>query len=211
MKKVLLVNSSSHQNGCTWRALKEIQDQLAKDGVESDLLWLGNAPVADCIACGHCRGVKGECVFQDEVNKYGDLMGDVYGGIIAGSPVYYSGVSGRLGSFMDRLFYSHGKRMRGLIGAAVTSARRGGNTAAFERVNQYYLMSDMIVPGSQYWNIVHGFSPEDVEKDLEGLQTMRRLADNVAYLLKLQELGEANGITMKAREKATPTHFMDGK
>lgn len=210
MKKILLINSSSHQNGCTWRALKEVQDQLAKNGVESDLIWLGNAPVADCIACGYCRK-KGECVFKDEVNDLGDKMGTVYGGIIAGSPVYYSGVSGRLGSFLDRLFYSHGQNLRGLIGAAVTSARRGGNTAAFERVNQYYLMSDMIVPGSQYWNIVHGFTPEDVEKDLEGLQTMRRLADNVAYILKLQELGEANGITMKPREKATPTHFMDGK
>ncbi len=144
-----------------------MQDQLAKNGVESDLIWLGNAPVADCIACGYC-GKKGECVFKDEVNDLGDKMGTVYGGIIAGSPVYYSGVSGRLGSFLDRLFYSHGKNLRGLIGAAVTSARRGGNTAAFERVNQYYLMSDMIVPGSQYWNIVHGFTAEDVEKDLEG-------------------------------------------
>lgn len=211
MKKVVLINGSSHERGCTFRALFEIQSQLEKDGVESEIVFLGNRPMSDCMDCGFCYK-NHRCVMNDLVNEIGGKMGSVYGGIVAGSPVYYSGATGRITSFLDRLFYSHGRQMRGLVGASVVSCRRGGNSAAFERLNQYYLINDILVPGSQYWNMIHGFSYEDAEKDLEGLQTMRRLADNIAYVMKLQELGETNGILFPNREaKHQTTNFMDGK
>lgn len=212
MKKVLLLNGSSDPNGCIERAEEEIQTQLMKDGISSDILFIGNSPLADCTDCGYCSS-HGECVFKDQVNAVGKkFLSGEYGALVAGSPVYYSGISGRLSSFLDRLFYAYGDAFDGLIGAGVVSCRRGGNTASFQRINQYFLMTNMIVPGSQYWNMVHGFDKEDVEKDLEGLQTMRTLADNIAYLMKLIELGKERGIDKPVREKKREfTCFQDGK
>lgn len=212
MKKVLLINGSSHPDGCVNRAEEEIQSQLKKDGIESDIFFIGNGPVADCTACGFCSS-HNRCVFDDAVNRIGEkILDGEYGALVAGSPVYYSGISGRLTSFLDRLFYAYSSAFDGMIGAAVVSCRRGGNTASFQRINQYFLMNNMIVPGSQYWNMVHGFTKEDVEKDKEGLQTMRTLAGNIAYLMKLIDLGNNNGIEKPRREDVHEfTCFQDGK
>ena len=211
MKKVVLINGSSHEHGCTYRALLEVKNQLLENGIDSDVVFLGNRPLADCSDCGFCYK-NGRCAIDDSVNEIGMKMGDEYGAIVVGSPVYYSGATGRVTSFLDRLFYSHGRKMRGLIGASVVSCRRGGNSASFERLNQYFLINDMIVPGSQYWNMIHGFAYEDADKDLEGLQTMRRLADNIAYVMKIQELGESHGLSFPKREEVHQrTNFMDGK
>ena len=211
MKKVVLINGSSHEQGCTYRALLEIKNQLLVNGIQSDIVFLGNKAMPDCSDCGFCYK-NHRCAVDDLVNEIGEQMGSVYGGIIVGSPVYYSGATGRVTSFLDRLFYSHGRDMRGLVGASVVSCRRGGNSATFERLNQYYLINDIIVPGSQYWNMIHGFDYEDADKDLEGLQTMRRLADNFAYAMKLQEIGESHGVPFpKREEKHHMTNFMDGK
>lgn len=183
MAKILLVNGSPNQNGCTATALGEIADTLQKNGVEAEILWLGKKPITDCIACFQCK-TNGKCVFNDQVNEIGSRI-DEYDGFVFGSPVYYGGPTGRLTSFMDRLFFSvPDKKFAGKLAASVVSCRRGGATSAFERLNQYYLMENMIVVGSQYWNQVHGFTPDDVRKDEEGLQTMRTLGQNMAWVLK---------------------------
>lgn len=207
MKKVLLVNGSPNEYGCTYTALKEIADTLTANGVESDILYLGKQPVAGCIVCRKCRQT-GRCVFGDKVN---DVLAhlDEYGGIVLGSPVYYAGPSGQICAFTDRLFYSSGGRMAGKLGASVVSCRRGGASASFDRLNKYFGISNMHVVGSQYWNQVHGYTPEDVRKDLEGLQTMRTLAQNIAWLLKCIEAGEAGGVPFPVYEKGVSTNFIN--
>lgn len=204
--KVLLINGSPHEHGCTYTALCETAERLKKHGVESEILYLGKKPIAGCIACGKCAG-SGRCVFDDLVNETLEKL-DAYDGIVAGSPVYYAGPSGQICAFLDRLFYSVGGRMDGKVGAAVVSCRRGGASAAFDRLNKYFTISNMIVIGSQYWNQVHGFTPEDVRKDEEGLQTMRALGDNMAWILKAIEAGKEKGIARPEREPRIATHFI---
>lgn len=207
MKKILLVNGSPNENGCTATALQETANELNRLGVETELLNLGKKPMQDCIACFQCQ-TKGQCVFNDQVNEIGNRM-DEFGGIVVGSPVYYGGPNGRLTSFMDRLFFSvPDEKFEGMLGAAVVSCRRGGASAAFERLNQYFLMENMTVVGSQYWNQVHGFTPDDVRKDAEGLQTMRTLAQNMAWLLKCMDSGAQNGIGKPVHEEKTFTNFI---
>ena len=147
MSKILLINGSPNQRGCTFTALREISLELAKEGVESEILWLGKEPIADCIACGKCAEA-GQCVFDDLVNRIASRL-DEFDGVVAGSPVYYGGPSARICAFLDRLFYSNGARMAGKLGAAVVSCRRGGSTAAFNRLNMYFMMNNMVVPTSQ--------------------------------------------------------------
>ena len=181
--KVLLVNGSPNENGCTYTALKEIAETLKKNDVEAEILWLGKKPMQDCIACFQCQ-MKGECVFNDLVNETAARM-DEFDGLIVGSPVYYGGPNGRLTSFLDRFMFSTPKsKLTGKLAAAVVSCRRGGATAAFERLNQYFTMLNMHIVSSQYWNQVHGFTADDVKKDLEGLQTMRNLARNMSFMIK---------------------------
>ena len=206
MSKILLINGSPNQRGCTFTALREIALTLAKEGVESEILWLGKEPVADCIACGKCAD-SGSCVFDDLVNRIADRL-DEFDGIVAGSPVYYAGPSGRICAFLDRLFYSNGARMAGKLGAAVVSCRRGGATAAFNRLNMYFMMNNMVVPTSQYWNQVHGNVPEEVRQDREGLQTMRMLARNMAWLLRCIELGRIAGLHAPVPEPRDRTNFI---
>ena len=206
MSKILLINGSPNQRGCTFTALSEIALTLAKEGVESEILWLGKEPVADCIACGKCAD-SGSCVFDDLVNRIADRL-DEFDGIVAGSPVYYAGPSGRICAFLDRLFYSNGARMAGKLGAAVVSCRRGGATAAFNRLNMYFMMNNMVVPTSQYWNQVHGNVPEEVRQDREGLQTMRMLARNMAWLLRCIELGRIAGLHAPVPEPRDRTNFI---
>lgn len=206
MMKVLLINGSPNENGCTFTALSEVAEALGNHEIKTEILYLGKKAVAGCIACGKCAD-SGSCVFDDKVNLALRELDDI-DGIVVGSPVYYAGASGQITAFLDRLFYSGGSRMHGKPGAAVVSCRRGGASAAFDQLNKYFTISSMPVVSSQYWNQVHGFSPEDVRKDEEGLQTMRVLGENMAWLLKSIEAGRQAGITYPVYEKRLWTHFI---
>ncbi len=204
---ILLINGSPRKDGCTNRALEEVKNQLSKNGIEGEIIWLGNKPMQDCIACGSCYKT-GKCAFDDIVNEVAAKL-DTADGIVIGSPVYYGGPNGRITSFMDRLSYSAGAKLDGKIAASVVSCRRGGATAAYERLNMYFGMLNCMIPASQYWNQVHGFSAEDVEKDAEGLQTMRVLADNIAWLVKNRKAGEEAGVKMPERDAHIFTNFIN--
>ncbi len=206
MSKILLINGSPNEKGCTYTALSEIAGTLAKNHVESEILYLGKKPVAGCIACGKCFQT-GRCVFDDKVNEVLEKL-DEYNGIVVGSPVYYAGPAGQLCAFLDRLFFCSERRMAGKLGAAVVSCRRGGASAAFDRLNKYFTICNMTVVGSQYWNQVHGFTPEDVRRDEEGLQTMRTLAQNIIWLLKSMEAGKRAGIEAPVYERRISTNFI---
>ena len=206
--KALLINGSPHKEGCTFTELREIANTLKKNGIESEIFHVGTKPIANCIACGKCRET-GKCVFDtDGVNEIGARL-DEFDAIVLGSPVYYAGPSGQLCSFCDRLFFSNSKKMAGKLAAAVVSCRRGGATASFDRLNKYFTITNMQIVGSQYWNMVHGFTPEDVRKDIEGLQTMRTLAQNMAWLLKCIELGKKHGINKPEYEPIKFTNFIN--
>lgn len=206
MAKVLLINGSPHEQGCTYTALSEIALTLEKEGIASEILYFGKKPVAGCIDCGKCAET-GRCVFDDKVNEILDRL-DEFDAIVAGSPVYYGGPSAQICAFLDRLCFSGSARMAGKLAACVVSCRRGGASAAFDRLNKYFLMNNMHVVGSQYWNQVHGFTPEDVCRDEEGLQTMRTLARNMAWLLRSIEAGRAAGLTLPEPETRMWTHFI---
>lgn len=207
MAKVLFINGSPNEGGCTSRAMDEAIGVLEAEGVETEKVWLGKKAMPDCMACGKCQQT-GKCVFDDLVNEIGARIGE-FDGIVVGSPVYYGGPNGRITSFLDRLFFSvPDDKFAGKLGASIVSCRRGGATAAFERLNMYFTMENMHVVSSQYWNQVHGFTAEDVEKDAEGLQTMRTLAQNMAWLLKCREAGEAAGVAAPAHEPKTFTNFI---
>lgn len=206
MSKVLLINGSPHQKGCTYTALREVASTLEKRGIETKIYQIGTKPVSGCIACGRCSET-GRCIFDDGVNEIASGI-DAYAALVVGSPVYYSGASGQICSFLDRLFYTAGNRMAGKLGAAVVSCRRGGATAAFERLNKYFEISSMHTVGSQYWNQVHGHTPEDVMKDEEGLQTMRTLGENMAWLIKCIEAGDREGVERPVYEKRLVTSFI---
>lgn len=204
--KVLLINGSAHQKGCTYTALKEVAGILEQEGIETEFLWIGAKPVAGCISCGSCRRT-GRCFVDDQVNQVVERLEELDGFVI-GSPVYYAGPSGQLTAFLDRLFYAGGGRFRGKLGAAVVSCRRGGAATAFDRLNKYFTINSMPVVSSQYWNQVHGNTPEEVRRDLEGLQIMRTLGRNMAWLLKCIDLGRANGIQLPPQEERVATNFI---
>lgn len=182
--KVLLVNGSAHINGCVARAFDEIEKTLNEAGVATERLNIGNKDIRGCIACNYCRE-HGKCVFNDIVNETAPKLAEA-DGLIIGTPVYYAGPNGQLHSFMDRLFYSTSGviNMNQKVGASVISSRRAGSTSAFDSLNHYFTIRSMPVVSSTYWNEVHGFTAEDVEHDKEGLQTMRNLARNMAFLIK---------------------------
>lgn len=204
--KALLINGSPHEHGCTYTALSEIAATLEKCGVESEILYLGKEPIGGCVACRGCS-VTGKCVFDDLVNRTIDRL-DEFDAIVIGSPVYYAGPSGQLTAFLDRLFYAGGRNMAGKLGACVVSCRRGGASAAFDRLNKYFTISNMPIVSSQYWNQVHGSAPDQVRQDEEGLQTMRTLAQNMAWLLKCIEAGKQAGITLPEYEPHLWTNFI---
>lgn len=204
--KALLLNGSPHEHGCTYTALSEVDRTLNKNGIETELLWLGKQPIQGCVACGGCRNT-GRCVFDDGVNRLIDRL-DEFDALIIGSPVYYSAPAGQLVTFLNRLFYAGGGKMAHKIAASVVSCRRGGSTATFEQLNQYFGISNMIVATSQYWNQVHGACPEDVLRDEEGLQTMRTLGENIAWLCRLLENGKAAGIEPPVYEPKLRTNFI---
>lgn len=182
--KVLLFNGSAQINGCTARAFSELEKTLNENGIETERIEIGNKDVRGCIACGFCRK-NGRCVFNDIVNEVAPKFAEA-DGIVVGTPVYYAHSNGQVLAFLDRLFYSTmttvNKTMK--VGAAVISSRRAGSTSAMDEINKYFTISSMPVVSSTYWNEVHGAVGEDVEKDPEGLQTMRNLGRNMAFLIK---------------------------
>ncbi|MCI6746517.1 flavodoxin family protein [Erysipelotrichaceae bacterium Oil+RF-744-GAM-WT-6] len=204
--KVLLVNGSPHPHGCTDVALSEVAMQLGKHGIETEMLWLGNEAIHGCIACGKCRKA-GKCIFDDAVNRVA-AKAEEYDGIVVGSPVYYGGPDSQICAFLDRLFYSAGKKFVRKPAAAVVSCRRGGATASFERLNKYFEMSNMPLVTSQYWNQIHGNNAEEAKQDAEGLQTMRTLAENMAWLLKCIEAGKKAGVEEPVYEPFHATNFI---
>ena len=204
--KVILINGSPHEKGCTNRALEEIRNALLKEGIDSEIIWIGNKQIQGCIACNYCK-THNKCVFNDDkVNQIIQELDNI-SGIIVGSPVYFGGPNGQLCSFLDRLFYSS-KNFKHKVGAAIVSCRRGGATASFDRLNKYFTISNMYVISSQYWNMVHGNTPSEVEQDIEGLQTMRTLALNMAYLLKCIDAGKKAGIDEPSLETSIKTNFI---
>ena len=204
--KVLLINGGPHRNGATYTALKEIADTLLGEGIEADIFWLGNDPIAGCIGCKACKKT-GQCFRDDIVNKVADTVSE-YDGFVFGSPVHYAASSGAISSFMDRLFMSSSDKMYMKPAAAVVSCRRGGASAAFDEMNKYFTVSSMPVVSSQYWNQIHGGNAEDASKDEEGLQTMRTLAKNMAYMLKCFAAAKEVGIEPPEREKVIRTNFI---
>lgn len=204
--KVLLFNGSPNADGCTFTALREIETTLNKHEIETELFQVGKKPVAGCIACGKCKD-GAPCIFDDGVNELAARL-DEFDGIVVGAPVYYAGPAGQATAFLDRLFYSAGKKLRGKPGAAVVSCRRGGASAAFDRLNKYFSINSMPIVTSQYWNQVHGNTPEEVRRDEEGLQTMRTLGENMAWLLRCIAAGKAAGIAAPNYEAPVRTNFI---
>ncbi len=208
--KVLLVNGSPNEKGCTHRALKEVEETLKIEGIDSNIFWIGNKPISGCIACYKCIELK-KCVFNDTVNQVAEMAHD-YDGFIFGAPVHYAALNGAMTSFLDRVFYSDalsGKNNFYLKpGAGIISARRAGTTAAFDQINKYFTISQMPVVSSRYWNMVHGTNPEEVSKDEEGLQAMRFLARNMAWMLKTIKAGKDAGIQPPTQEKVIFTNFI---
>ncbi len=207
--RVMLVNGSPHQQGCTHAALSEIAETLRKSGVESELFWIGRKPISGCVACRSCAKT-GRCVIDDCVNDFVERIPE-FDGFVFGAPVHFASPNGSAIAFMDRVFFcdhNHCKRLAGKPGAAVVSCRRAGSSASLDVLNKYFVFSKMPLVPSQYWPMVHGNVPEDVLKDLEGLQIMRTLAQNMAWLLQCISAGKQAGIAMPDYETVTPTNFI---
>lgn len=205
--KVLLLNGSPHRRGCTNRALEEVARQLQAEGIETEIFWVGAKPVAGCNACGGCRKT-GKCVTEDGVNLFIEKAAGA-DGFVFGSPVHYAAASSSLTGFMNRVCYAAGRQIfRMKPGAAVVSARRAGTTAALDQINKIFTIMEMPIVSSRYWNMVHGQTPEDVEKDEEGLFIMRVLGKNMAYLLKCMEAGKQAGIRLPEVEAPCQTNFI---
>ena len=204
--KVVLLNGSPHEAGCTFTALSEVAKELNKNGVETEILQLGKNPVRGCIACGSCAKT-GKCAFDDDVaNLWREKIGEA-DGVVVGSPVYYGSANGALCAVLDRVFFSATPKFRYKAAAAVVSARRGGASAAFDRLNKYFALAEMPIVTSQYWNSVHGMQPEQVCQDIEGLQTMRTLGLDMAWMLKaIAQKKEAEG--MPEKETMIQTNFI---
>ncbi len=210
MSKVLLINGSPHERGCTATALDEMLKIFNEEKIETKLIHIGNKSIRGCIACGTCKK-NGKCVFNDDlVNEVAKIFEEV-DGLVVGSPVYYGSPNGTIISFLDRLFYSTNFSKHMKVGAAVVSCRRGGNTASFDVLNKYFTISSMQVIASTYWNQIHGFTEEDAKKDLEGLQTMRNLAKNMVFMMRAIANERNNIGDYPELDKGAFTSFSDGK
>ena len=204
--KVMLVNGSGHNDGTTMKALDEMIKIFSEADIETEVIQLGNKPIADCMQCNVC-GKTGKCVFDDEVNSFVEKAKDADGFVFA-SPVYYAHPSGRLFSFLDRAFYSGSKVFNFKVGAAVAVARRGGTTATLDAINKYFGISQMPTAGSTYWNMVHGRVADDAQYDEEGRQTMRNLARNMVWMMRCFEIGKNNGVSYPETERTYMTNFV---
>ena len=206
--KVLLINGSPRGEKCTKTALKIVAEAIEENGIETEIIDVGSKPVRGCIGCGGCAG-KGKCVFGDEdgVNACIEKMKEC-DGLVIGSPVHYASASGAITSFMDRVCYAGGSALAYKPGAAVVSCRRGGASAAFDQLNKYFTILNMPVVSSNYWNMVHGATPEDVLKDEEGVQTMRVLGKNMAWIVKSIDIARQNGISHPEPEAKIKTNYI---
>ena len=203
--KVMLVNGSLHEKGCTYTALCEVEKALNANGIETEIFQLAGKGVNGCKGCWACKKL-GKCVIDDAVNEFVEKAAD-FDGFVFGSPVYYASASGALVSFMDRVFYSGGKKLAYKPAAAVVSCRRAGASTTFDVINKYFTINNMLIVGSNYWNEVHGNFAEEVLKDEEGLQTMRILGNNMAWVLKCLQLGKEAGFAPE-RERKIMTNFI---
>ncbi|HBB28513.1 MAG TPA: flavodoxin family protein [Clostridiales bacterium] len=204
--KVLLINGSPNKNGCTYTALAEIEKELNKNNIETEIFQIGNKPIRGCTACGKCSGNR--CIFNDDVVNEALEKCENIDGFIVGSPVYYASANGAVVSLLDRMFYAGGSLLKYKPAAAIASARRAGTTATLDVLNKYFTISCMPIVSSQYWNMVHGNNPDEVKQDLEGLQIMRTLGKNMAWLLKCIESGKENGINIPEQEPRQRTNFI---
>jgi len=209
MAKVLLINGSPNANGCTYTALNEMIQIFRYEGIETELIQIGNKPIRGCIACNYCRQ-HGKCVFDDDLVNEVAKKFETADGLVIGSPVYFASPNGTVISFLDRLMYSttFSKHMK--VGAAIVNCRRGGNTASFDVLNKYFTISGMPVASSTYWNMTYGFTPYDVQKDLEGIQTIRNLAKNMAFMIGAFIDAKEN-YGLPEIETSAFTSFPDGK
>ncbi|SDB50039.1 flavodoxin family protein [Butyrivibrio sp. INlla16] len=203
--KILMINGSPHLNGCIGTALGMVAEELNKQGIETETIHVGNKDIRGCIGCGTCES-KGQCVFDDLVNETLPKLAEC-DGMVVGSPVYYASANGTLVSFLDRLFYANHADLTMKVGASVVSARRGGTTATFDELNKYFTISSMPVVSSQYWNMVHGNSKEDVLADEEGCQIMRTLGKNMAFMIKSIALGKEK-FGLPEKEEHVWTNFI---
>ena len=204
--KVLLVNGSTKIHGCTYRALSEMAKIFNEQGIETEIIWLGVNPIAGCIGCNACLKT-GKCFRDDIVNDFIEKSKEA-DGFVFGTPVHFASSAGSLTSFMDRVFYGRGDLFKNKPACCVVSCRRGGATATFDQINKYFSICNMPIVTSQYWNQVHGTNPDEVRKDEEGMQTMRTLGNNMAWLLKCIDVAKKNGVEYPENEKAVKTNFI---
>ena len=205
--KVLMINGSPNEKGCTYTALSEVATMLEKRGIESEILWIGKGAIHGCSACGSCK-TTGVCIFTEDLVNEAALKAKASDALVLGSPVYYASINGAMSAFLDRLFRLISKHMALKPGSGVVSCRRGGASASFDRLNKYFTISQMPVVSSTYWNSVHGNTPEEVRQDLEGLQVMRNLGLNIAWLLECIEAGKAGGVALPEREETLRTNYI---
>jgi multimeric flavodoxin WrbA len=203
----LLVNGSPNEKGCTYTALCEVEKELDKQGIETEIFHIGTKPLRGCTACRKCSEL-GRCVFDDDLVNAALVKAEQADGFVFGSPVHYAGPSGFIKSFLDRCFFAGSDRFACKPGAAIVSCRRGGSSSAFDQLNKYFTINSMPVVSSQYWNMVHGSSPREVLQDLEGLQTMRTLGRNMAWLLKSIQAGKKAGVALPETEERVWTNFI---
>ena len=203
--KVLLVNGSHHEKGCTYTALAEVAKALNANGVETEIYWIGQNETSGCKGCWACKKLR-KCVIEDGLNEFVEKAAS-FDGYVFGSPVYYASAAGALVSFMDRLFYSGGRGLAYKPAAAVVSCRRAGASTTFDVINKYFTINNMPIVSSNYWNEIHGNKAEEAAQDEEGLQTMRILGNNMAWLLKCIEIGKIEGLE-PVKEKKIMTNFI---
>ena len=204
--KTMLINGSPNSKGCTYTALKEIEKVLNEQEIETEIFWIGAKPISGCIGCKKCLET-GKCFIDDKVNEFLDKVPET-DAFVFGTPVHFAAASGMITSFMDRVFYGRRQLFSNKLGASITSCRRGGATATLDQINKYFGISNMPIVSSQYWNMVHGNTPDEVLKDEEGMQTMRTLGNNIAWLLKSIEAGRKAGIKEPERERIIQTNFI---
>lgn len=205
--KVLLINGSPNEHGCTYTALREVEKALAAEGIDTEIFHIGVEPLPGCTGCNGCAG-SGCCIFDDRVNDALEIAEgcDAY---VLGSPVHYAGIPGDMKSFLDRFFWAGENGTHRLKpGAAVVSCRRAGSTATLDGLNKYMTISEMPIVSSGYWNMVHGTNPKEVEQDLEGMQMMRTLGRNMAWLMKSIEAGRREGLEKPETEPRARTNFI---